>query len=393
MESVSIARDTNIKKTNVNISVVGIGKSGMKILKNLSENKFDGVNYFCLINKNYPYVDEKNIPSFYFDINQNINDENLIIEENCLIIEKIKIFLQNTKVLILTSGLGGSTTSKIVKLITSIAKEMQILTISLTTSPFLFEGSIKQKQATICFEDIKKCVDAFACISNDKLLSNYPDITMLDAYKLTNNTLKKCINSLISINLESSIININFENIYSLLSNNKKEIYIGFGSGIGRHKIKRAIHASLDSKAIELSIKNDVQNLVVNIITDPNVSIKQINEIIDEYKKQLNNDEINVLFGFGIDKKLRNEIQISVIATFRENELKQSIIDLELEDKKNHETLVKIGNTLELELTGEKAIDLNFDDLESKQQNHPHEEVDDEEATIQFDDDIPFFLK
>src|SRR5690554_3244920 len=62
--------------------------------------------------------------------------------------EEIRELLGNdTKMVFVTAGMGGGTGTGAAPVIARIAKEMDILTVGIVTSPFLFEGKKKVKQA------------------------------------------------------------------------------------------------------------------------------------------------------------------------------------------------------------------------------------------------------
>ena len=218
----------------------------------------------------------------------------------------------------------------------------------------------------------------------------------IDAFKLINNILKNCIKTFIELISRESVINISIADLISSLKN-RGEAYIGFGKGIGRNKVMKAINNALNSKIIDKSFKK-ANNAVLNIIGDETVTMQQINEIIDILKTKLNNKETNIVFNFNVDKKLRNEIQLSIIATFSNDENKTN------ENKKlynSQELLLEIGNTLENELNGyiTGELDLQSSDPEvEKIDIDQFDDKDQESFTItnesnEEDDDIPFFLK
>src|SRR5690554_5998546 len=64
--------------------------------------------------------------------------------------EEIRDLLGNdTKMVFITAGMGGGTGTGAAPVIAKIAKEMDILTVGIVTSPFGFEGKKKSSQAEI----------------------------------------------------------------------------------------------------------------------------------------------------------------------------------------------------------------------------------------------------
>ena len=244
-------------------------------------------------------------------------------------------------------------------------------------------------------------VDTLIVVSNNKLINNYPDIAALDAIKLTNNYSKNCIKTFLNFIFDKSIINISTNDLISLLKN-KGESYIGFGNGLGKNKIIRAVNKTFESKIIDKTITNST-HIALNIIGDPTVTMKEINEIIELFKSNLKQDNLKIFFSFDVNKEFVNEIQLSVIATFEKENKNDSTFEqkpnIKIIDNKNEsiqnsqEILINIGNTLENELSGYLTGELELNnlniDIDDKDQEDFIISIDESEE----DDDIPFFLK
>ena len=390
------------------IIVMGVGKAGNTIVENvLEKEKYNNVNFiYADTNKKLLEKFDKNSTLF---LNSEIGD--LKVSNNDPLISKyavtnsiddIKEKLINSKILILTSGFGGLTGTYALPLIAKIAKDMGIITVAIISTPFSYEGTSKEKNAQEGLKELKEVVDTLIVVSNNKLINNYPDIAALDAIKLTNNFSKNCIKTFLNFISDKSIINISTNDLISLLKN-KGESYIGFGNGLGKNKIIRAVNKTFESKIIDKTITNST-HIALNIIGDPTVTMKEINEIIELFKSNLKQDNLKIFFNFDVNKDFINEIQISVIATFeKENKNDYSTIEqksnIKMIDNKNtsiqnsQEILINIGNTLENELSGYLTGELELNnlniDIDDKDQEDFIISIDESEE----DDDIPFFLK
>lgn len=382
-----------------NITIIGVGKAGNKIIENMSKKINSNATFLYVNNKAHLLESFDKTNCIYLnDDNQGLtstsdfatDSDNLNTGKNYL--EQIKNKLETTKLLIIIAGMGGSTGTQTSNEIAKVAKEMSILTISMVTTPFSFESKHKIEKAKAGIKLLEQNSDATIIISNDKLLNNYPSIPITDAYQLTNNVLKNSVKALMDLMSRSAMLNVDFEDFKSTLKN-KGEAYIGFGKGVGRYKIDKAISAAINSKIIDKKI-NNCKNVIINIVTDPQTSLTEANEITNKIKELISPD-LEIIFGFDVNPKLRNEVQLSIIATFdKELQEETQITNLQLDNKKTQELLLEIGNTLELELNGEQNLDQKsnqtfLDDKlqEDKVQDDIFMENENE------DDDIPFFLK
>jgi cell division protein FtsZ len=80
-------------------------------------------------------------------------------------IDDIKQMLgANTKMLFITAGMGGGTGTGASPIIAKAARELDILTVGIITTPFSFEGKRRKMQADEGLEELKKYVDSFLVI-------------------------------------------------------------------------------------------------------------------------------------------------------------------------------------------------------------------------------------
>src|SRR5690606_23148938 len=86
-------------------------------------------------------------------------------------IEDIKRMLgSNTKMLFITAGMGGGTGTGASPVLAKAARELGILTVAIVTTPFAFEGKRRRVQAEDGLAELKKYVDSYLVISNDRPL-------------------------------------------------------------------------------------------------------------------------------------------------------------------------------------------------------------------------------
>ena len=83
--------------------------------------------------------------------------------------EEIKKELSGANMVFITAGMGGGTGTGAAPVIASIAKELQILTVAIVTTPFEHEGAVKEGYAREGIEKLKKEVDSIIVIPNRNL--------------------------------------------------------------------------------------------------------------------------------------------------------------------------------------------------------------------------------
>ncbi len=66
--------------------------------------------------------------------------------------------------------MGGGTGSGAAPVVAGVAKSLGVLTVAIVTTPFSFEGRLRQRQAQEAIQQLKANVDTLIIIPNDKLL-------------------------------------------------------------------------------------------------------------------------------------------------------------------------------------------------------------------------------
>ena len=106
------------------------------------------------------------------------------------------LFDDDTKMIIITAGMGGDTGTGVAPVVARIAREKCVLTVGLVTIPFLFEGSLRNLKALTGIEEMTKYVDALFVINNEHLTEIYSDLNRSNAFMKADETLTSVVSSL-----------------------------------------------------------------------------------------------------------------------------------------------------------------------------------------------------
>ena len=170
----SISFDLPKNQSNV-IKVIGVGGGGSNAINHMFKQGIKGVD-FIVCNTDSQALDNSAVPN-KIQLGMNLT-EGLGAGANPDIghqsaIESIsdieKMLDVNTKMVFITAGMGGGTGTGAAPVIAQLAKERDILTVGIVTLPFLFEGKVRQEQALIGIEKLRKQVDSLIVINNNKL--------------------------------------------------------------------------------------------------------------------------------------------------------------------------------------------------------------------------------
>ena len=226
--------------------------------------------------------------------------------------EEIKQILKDTDLVFLTAGMGGGTGTGAISVIAELAKEMGILTVAIVTKPFAFEGNQRKQKANIGIEKLKENVNALIVILNDNLIKISRDKTSVnEAFSLADNVLKQGIQSITDLITNIGEINLDFADLKTVL-NYKGQAYMGIGTD-NNGNIVEATKKAIANPLTETQI-DEAKGIIFNVKGSNNLSLNDINSSI-----QIINDRVdknaNVFFGTVLDKTLKDNIVVTVIAT------------------------------------------------------------------------------
>ena len=177
-----------LKEKSSIIKVIGVGGGGGNAVNHMYRQGITGVD-FIICNTDAQALELSPIPN-KVQLGASLTEgmgagsipevgKNSAIEN----IDDIKEMLgANTKMLFITAGMGGGTGTGASPIIAKAAKELDILVVGIVTTPFSFEGKRRKMQAEDGLEEMKKYVDSFLVISNDRLREIFGNLTLGSAF-------------------------------------------------------------------------------------------------------------------------------------------------------------------------------------------------------------------
>lgn len=243
---------------------------------------------------------------------------------------EIENILQGADMVFVTAGMGGGTGTGAAPVVAQIAKDMGILTVSVVTKPFMFEGRNRQVQAESGVDRLKKAVDTLIIVPNDKLLQMAEKRTsFIESFKMADKVLLDGIKGISDLIAVPNIINLDFADVQSVMKE-QGVAHMGIGFASGENRAIEAAKAAIKSPLLETSI--DGAKAVLINITSSDLGLLEVQEAADLIKEHVDVDA-NIIFGAGLDENLKDEVKITVIGTgFDFNKISSSSSN---NDKKN----------------------------------------------------------
>jgi cell division protein FtsZ len=312
-------------ETFARIRVVGVGGSGGNAVNHMVNSKVKGVE-FIAVNSDAQDL-HRSMAKRKIHIGKNLtrglgtgmNPElgKRAAEETR---QEIQEALQGSDMVFITCGMGGGTGTGASAVVARIAKEIGALTIAVVTRPFSFEGAQRKDIAEHGLAELKKEVDAFIVIPNDKLLAIVESQTSAkSAFAMADEILRQAVEGVSDIITTPGEINTDFNDIKTIMENAGPAL-MGIGVADGDRRAADAAAQAVNSPLLDVSISGAKGVLFVVAgsddlgILEVQEAAKVIGDSVDQSAK--------VIFGIMRDEKLKKgQIRIIVIATgFPESE-------------------------------------------------------------------------
>lgn len=228
--------------------------------------------------------------------------------------EEIRKLLEHSDMVFITAGMGGGTGTGAAPVVARIAKEMQILTVAVVTTPFKFEGGKRIKAAKAGIEQLTNFVDSIITIPNDKLMSVYGNISMQDAFKKADDVLMQAVQSIAGTIERPGVINIDFNDVKTAMAA-KGHAMMGIGRASGDDRARQATEKAIRSPLLDNLRLENAKGLLVNIVSSVNITLDEMSQVSEIVESITDIDEANIFYGTVVDEDLDDDLHVTVIAT------------------------------------------------------------------------------
>jgi len=306
-------------ETFARIRVVGVGGSGKNAVNHMINSKVRGVEFIAVntdaqdlhgsLAKKRIHIGKNLTRGLGAGMNPELGKR--AAEETR---QQIQEAIQGSDLVFITCGMGGGTGTGGAPVVAKIAKEVGALVIAIVTKPFAFEGAQRKELAERGLAELKKEVDAFIVIPNDKLLVAVEQtVSLKQAFALCDEVLREAVEGVSDIIRTPGDINTDFNDIKAVMEGAGPTL-MGIGIAEGDDRAKEAAKRAVNSPLLDISISGAKGVLWVVAHSDDlgimevHEASKIISESVDKAAK--------IIWGVMKDSKLKKgQIRIIVIAT------------------------------------------------------------------------------
>ncbi|WP_433835530.1 cell division protein FtsZ [Flavobacterium anhuiense] len=329
----SISFDLPKNQSNV-IKVIGVGGGGSNAINHMFKQGIKGVD-FIVCNTDSQALQNSSVPNkiqlgvnltegLGAGANPDVGQQSAI--ESISDIEKM--LDRGTKMVFITAGMGGGTGTGAAPVIAQLAKEREILTVGIVTIPFQFEGKVRQEQAIIGIEKLRKQVDSLIVINNNKLREVYGNLGFKAGFSKADEVLATASRGIAEVITHHYTQNIDLRDAKTVLANSGTAI-MGSSVAEGENRAKDAIVSALDSPLLNDNKITGAKNVLLLIVSGTNeITLDEIGEINDHIQAEAGYNA-NIIMGVGEDESLGEAIAVTIIATGFDVEQQNEIVNTE----------------------------------------------------------------
>ncbi len=314
-------------ESGVNIKVIGVGGGGNNAVNQMITDNVRGVEFIAIntdmqalvhssVTKKIT-IGEKITKGHGAGSNPEIGAK--AAEES---IEEIQNAIAGADMVFVTAGMGGGTGTGAAPVVARVAREMGILTVGIVTKPFLFEGKRRMTQAETGIANLQEFVDALIIIPNERLKQVEEKITMMNAFKVSDDVLRRGVQSITELINVPGYINLDFADVTAIMKD-AGYAHMGVGQATGKDKAEEAARMAISSPLLETSISGS-RGIIISITASPDIGMDDI-DIASTLVQQEAHEDANIIWGVAFDSDLEDTMKVTIIATGFENKSEAAV--------------------------------------------------------------------
>ena len=229
-------------------------------------------------------------------------------------INEIINYIQGSNMVFIASGMGGGTGTGASHVIAKAAREMNILTVGVTTLPFTYEGPKRMRRAISGLDQLKRHLDTTIVVPNQNLFKIANEATGFEeSFSLSNDVLKQGVQSITDLMVRPGMINLDFADVETVMSLSGKAM-MGTGEADGENRVMAATELALNNPLIDEYTLQGAKGLLVNITGGSDIKLFEVDAAVNKIRAEVD-PEAELIFGAIKDEDMTGKIRVSIVAT------------------------------------------------------------------------------
>ena len=214
----------------------------------------------------------------------------------------------------IASGMGGGTGTGASHVIARAAREMNILTVGVTTLPFSYEGPKRMRRAVAGLEELRRHLDTAIVVPNQNLFKIANESTGFEeSFSLSNDVLKHGVQSITDLMVRPGLINLDFADVETVMSSMGKAM-MGTGQAEGEGRAVKAAEMAINNPLIDDYTLKGAKGLLVNITGGKDLKLFEVDEAVNKVRAEVDPDA-ELIIGAITDENLDGLMRVSIVAT------------------------------------------------------------------------------
>lgn len=306
------------QNTQATIKVVGVGGGGTNAVNRMIEAGLGGVD-FIAVNTDAQALALSNAPTRVRIGNQMTRglgsggDPEVGLKAAVESRDELRSVLEDADMVFVTAGMGGGTGTGASPVIAEIARELGALTVAVVTRPFGFEGVRRGRVAEAGMIKLSDQVDTLIAVKNDRLLELVDrQVPLQQAFVVADDILRQGIQGISELITVVGLINTDFADVRAIMKDGGAAL-MTLGRAAGPERALAAANAAITSPLLDINVSG-AKGVLFNVKGGEDLSLYEVSQVADLIRHTASSDA-NIKFGAVIDDKMRDQIQITLIAT------------------------------------------------------------------------------
>ena len=243
----------------------------------------------------------------------------------------------------ITAGMGGGTGTGAAPVVAGLCYDLGILTVSVVTTPFRFEGTHRRRLASEGVDRLRDVSDTLIVVPNQNLFRLVGEKTsFVESFRLADNVLLAGVRSITDLMTSPGLINLDFADVQSVMHGMGNAL-LGTGqacdgdvvgdSGAGGTAGGRSADDNDDDgadcraiRAAKMALNNPLlgegkmdvgsaKGMLVNITGGSDMTLWEVDRAAEYITERVRDPDANIIFGSAYDASLTGCVRVSVVAT------------------------------------------------------------------------------
>jgi cell division protein FtsZ len=211
--------------------------------------------------------------------------------------------------------LGGGTGTGAAPVIAEICKDLGALTVAVVTKPFAFEAKKRTRYADEGIAKLREVADTVITIPNDRLRGlASKKATLIEMFKKADEILHHSVKGITDLILHPGLINLDFADVKTTMSKAGMAI-MGIGVASGENRALEAAERAISHPLLEDNCIVGARGVLMNITCSTELTMEETMEASDRIYNEIDNEDVELIWGTAVDDSLGDEMRVTVIAT------------------------------------------------------------------------------